>query len=127
MNTSSRTLTSTSHNSAASELSIHSPVTSTMIDEPMLCSNGCLLTSNPNYESMISGIDRLSDSTPSTLVVDHMNYHLLQEDMDMEVSRRSFSTSVEFSNEDYEDVTILKHNNSPVSADNRFDEVKLTH
>lgn len=130
--------------------SLHSPVTSTMIDEPYISDNfsdrlellnNTTTSQQSNYtnysssQTLISGIDRFSDTAASTLIVDHMNYHLLP-DEDMEISRSLTiavasdfmqSSSLVKTDNDYEDVTVLKHNNSPVSnyANHHFEEVNI--
>ena len=113
--------------STAENLDLQPPVTSTMIDT----SSTCRLTTNQNlaYQRTVSCIE--PDS--STTLVD-TKYQLLQSssDMDMEVSRSVIfeptqNTNQTRLNNDYEDVTIIKHNNSPMSnyTNYQFDEISM--
>lgn len=75
---------------------------------------------NVTYESMFSRIDAINEDVNGSTTLVAYPY------ADMEISRNQDNT-VEFMQSsrisDYDDITIMKHNNSPVSNYANYDEV----
>lgn len=96
-----------------------SPITSTMI-EPSPPTKRQYKKTNVTYESMFSRIDPINEDVDGSTTLVAYPY------ADMEISRNQDNT-VEFMQSsrisDYDDITIVKHNNSPVSNYANYDEV----
>lgn len=152
----SETITPSDAHASQLELdSFHSPVTSTMLADasnelfstptnlldppPFILAPDHLDVSlsprdNLTYEVIISGVNQLGDTTTSTRFGEPISREIFrgaEEEMEIVRNRDDFERSatgnVLNSNNDYEDVTIIKHNNSPVSsyANDQLDEVKV--